>query len=268
MALMTCKKCGEEKPQSEFYFRKEHNAYRKVCKVCVIGHVKAKYAADPVAAAAAKRAAVKANPEAYKAISKRTRVKHADAIRQRKMDYYASNAERLRAEKSEYRKANPEAIQASKAKYAAANPEKLRALKAAGYARRADKARAYRERYYFENREKAVQTIQRWRAENPRKVRELSARRKASVKRATPIWFSEFDRFVVEEAYHLAVLRKEATGVSWELDHIVPLSGRTVCGLHVAGNFQLLPKPINNWKRHKFNQEQCSAPRSAMFVGV
>lgn len=34
MKSQICTKCGEEKPFSEFYFRKDNNCYRKECKKC------------------------------------------------------------------------------------------------------------------------------------------------------------------------------------------------------------------------------------------
>lgn len=91
----------------------------------------------------------------------------------------------------------------------------------------------------------------KWRKANPIKMACFSALHRAKRKQATPNWLSEWDYFVFEEAFSLRKLRFKATGFLWEVDHIIPISGKTVCGLHVWNNLQVIPATIN---RSKFNK--------------
>ena len=75
-----------------------------------------------------------------------------------------------------------------------------------------------------------------------------SARRRASELQATPKWANEF---FIEEAYALAKLRTEMTGFKWNVDHIVPLKSKKVCGLHVEFNLQVIPEKANKCKGNR-----------------
>jgi 5-methylcytosine-specific restriction endonuclease McrA len=77
-----------------------------------------------------------------------------------------------------------------------------------------------------------------------------------AIKQATPSWLSEWDQFHISEIYHLAVLRSAALGIDLHVDHIIPLRGKTACGLHVPANLQLLEARQNIRKRNSFPTEQ------------
>jgi hypothetical protein len=100
-------------------------------------------------------------------------------------------------------------------------------------------------------RKMAVERVRAWRLQNPGKKQSLHAKRRSSKKRAVPLWFSEFDAFVWNEAAELAIRRKAATGINWHVDHMIPLSARKASGLHVASNCQVIPQVLNNRKHNK-----------------
>jgi len=56
----------------------------------------------------------------------------------------------------------------------------------------------------------------------------------------------------MQEAYDLAVRRKEVTGLDWDVDHIIPLKGKTVSGLNVIDNIAVIPKAMNSAKRARY----------------
>lgn len=115
-------------------------------------------------------------------------------------------------------------------------------------------------KYYKKNTSSCSLNTMLWKKNNRERTRELNsksrknnlaslankeARRRATKKKATPSWANEF---FIQEIYHLSNLRTRTTGVSWEVDHIVPLNSKLVCGLHVENNLQVIPESYNRRK--------------------
>ena len=67
-----------------------------------------------------------------------------------------------------------------------------------------------------------------------------------------PKWLTVDDKWLLREAYGLAKLRTKMFGFVWEVDHIIPLRGKLVSGLHVPTNVQVIPKAENRRKRNHF----------------
>jgi hypothetical protein len=53
---------------------------------------------------------------------------------------------------------------------------------------------------------------------------------------------------MIKEIYALSALRTKLTGVLWHVDHILPLQGEIVSGLHTPFNMQVIPA-IENIKK-------------------
>jgi len=85
--------------------------------------------------------------------------------------------------------------------------------------------------------------------------RALNVKRRASQKQRTPLWFGEFDAFVWKEAAHLCRLRAYKTDIKWHSDHVIPLSGKLVSGLHVWNNCQVIPASMNVSKNNRYSVE-------------
>lgn len=70
-------------------------------------------------------------------------------------------------------------------------------------------------------------------------------RRRLRLRDATPKWLNKEQLAALNRIYeHCAQVSKE-TGVPHHVDHIVPLLGRGVSGLHVPWNLQILPARYN-----------------------
>jgi len=135
------------------------------------------------------------------------------------------------------------------------NKEKVRERKAE-YQRKyrvkyAEKAKQSRQNWAEKNRIKDQQYKKAWRVENKAKVNSLTRKRQAAKMLRTPKWLTEDDLWMMEEAYELAVLRTSMTGVAWHVDHIIPLQGDDVSGLHVPANLQVIPGYENIRKGNK-----------------
>ena len=79
-----------------------------------------------------------------------------------------------------------------------------------------------------------------------------TAKRRAARLKRTPKWLTEDDLWIIREIYKLAADRTKLHGFSWHVDHIVPLQGDNVSGLHTIYNLQVIPGVENSRKRNKF----------------
>ena len=90
-----------------------------------------------------------------------------------------------------------------------------------------------------------------WYNKNPHKKRIARAKYKAIHLKSTPKWLSKDHLILIEMYYKLAVYMTEVTGIKWEVDHIIPLQGQNVSGLHVPWNLRVITKAENASKCNK-----------------
>lgn len=115
-----------------------------------------------------------------------------------------------------------------------------------GYYERTREQAAKRHRQYRSaNLAKIIAKNRAWYEANKDKVRAHQVRRRLGKLLATPPWHGEFDRLVETEAYRLATLRKATLGIAWHVDHMLPIKGKRVCGLHCWQNLQVIPETLN-----------------------
>jgi 5-methylcytosine-specific restriction endonuclease McrA len=131
------------------------------------------------------------------------------------------------------------------------------------YRSRTDEKREYDREYRRKNAEKLIALKAVWRAENAEKVRQIKAgykkrhphvgaadamMRNARKRQATPTWLTEEHIRQIKEIYKAAAERR---GGPWQVDHIVPLAGKTVCGLHVPWNLRVILASENQAKGNR-----------------
>lgn len=69
---------------------------------------------------------------------------------------------------------------------------------------------------------------------------------------ATPKWLSVDHKTTISQIYQQCKKLTELTGVKHQVDHIVPLKGKTVSGLHVPWNLQILTASDNSKKKNHY----------------
>jgi hypothetical protein len=130
----------------------------------------------------------------------------------------------------------------------AANPQSLKENARRYYTMNKEKANAANKRWAADNPERALEIKRRYARNNPDKVLANVRRRQLRLRNAVPTWLTPKQHREIEAMYSLARQITDETGIPHEVDHIVPLKGKTVCGLHVPWNLQVIPMRKNRSK--------------------
>jgi hypothetical protein len=80
-----------------------------------------------------------------------------------------------------------------------------------------------------------------WRRKHPSRKNAIESVRRAACRQQTPSWADQ-DQIVMW--YEVANVLSRG-GVKFHVDHIFPLRGKDVCGLHSQDNMQVLPCHLN-----------------------
>ena len=140
--------------------------------------------------------------------------------------YRANNAQRIAGLKKEWKLKNKEHVEAKDRAYAQLHPDR-RTL-----ARR------------------------KWSVANPGKDNASKTLNSIARKKRILVWLSEDDKWMLDQAYELAALRTKMFGFAWHVDHIIPLNGRKVSGLHTPYNVQVIPWLENLRKSNRVQHGQ------------
>lgn len=201
-----------------------------------------------------------------------------------RIKWLEDNRDRLLDYKKQHRRENIVEYKATKSVWEAINSDKMKIWHSKYHQARkhSQEYKDYCAKYNSENAEVIKETRKNYRERNKQRISEDQANRYQSAKdvrkayasdyrkanqhkknawnasydlakiKRTPNWLTEDDKFLIHEIYHLATMRSKMTGISWEVDHIAPIQGKTVSGLHVPNNLQVIPAVVNNKKRNQF----------------
>jgi hypothetical protein len=100
-----------------------------------------------------------------------------------------------------------------------------------------------------ENKEKYQSYIKKWQSKNRHKLREKNMRRYVRQTQQTPTWLNKGHKAEIEGFYLFCQIFK-----GYQVDHIVPIRGKQVSGMHVPWNLQVLTAEQNRAKSNFFNE--------------
>jgi hypothetical protein len=103
-------------------------------------------------------------------------------------------------------------------------------------------------RWREENREAYRKYVKHWGEENQDKRNARTAKRRAAKLQRTPHWLTKNQLDEIETFYTAALAFRLYTGQEYHVDHIVPLQGKNVSGLHVPWNLRVI-SAIDNLKK-------------------
>lgn len=156
----------------------------------------------------------------------------------KKCQYTACNKAALRERSKRWASANRVKAQQMSKDWALRNPERVKARNQRLYQGSKEIVAARHKAWSEKNRGRLRELQRAWTRRNPAKANAWNAIRRAARVNATPSWAD------------LAAIRAfyEACPAGHHVDHVVPLRGKAVCGLHVLGNLQYLTATENHKK--------------------
>jgi 5-methylcytosine-specific restriction endonuclease McrA len=129
--------------------------------------------------------------------------------------------------------------------------EKQRIAYAKWYAKNKENQRLRSREYYASNKEATSERQKKYnKANRPIRNAQYNAYR-AGLGKATPSWLNGAQKAQITYVYSLAKEARMLSGDDYHVDHIVPLKGKDVCGLHVPWNLQVLSATENLTKGNR-----------------
>lgn len=148
-----------------------------------------------------------------------------------------------------------EAGKAAGAKYLASELGKAKIKRTSAKRKQTGKAAAYKAVRYATDpafKAKERQASLTWAKNNPGKCAAIAAKRRATKLQRTPAWLSESDYALIDAKYAMARWLGEVVGIDYHVDHVIPLNGALVSGLHTPDNLAVVRATENMRKHNKY----------------
>ena len=139
-----------------------------------------------------------------------------------------------------------------KKQYKIDNAERVKKIQQAYDAVQNPLRKEYFQQRYINKKEHILTVASAYRKANLHKNAAKEAKRRTAKLNRTPAWLTEDDHWMIEQAYELAALRTKMFRFGWEVDHVLPMQGKIVSGLHVPTNLQVIPATLNKQKNNRY----------------
>lgn len=223
MQSKVCKRCSKNKPLGDYHKTKQNlDGHKGTCKSCINSD----------------RAEWRKN--------------NKDKVSKQNKAYREANKEKVAAGKAKCYQAKKDHYDKKSKQWVKDNPEGRSEICRRYYESNKEQILAYLTAYRESNKDICRQRIKSWEVRNSDKVRAKCSRRRAAKINAQPPWLNEDQKSRITDFYKQAKDCEIITGESYHVDHIVPLQGKNICGLHVPWNLQVLPSDINLSKGNKY----------------
>lgn len=167
-------------------------------------------------------------------------------------EYYSNKKEKLLQYQNDRYRSNKEKCLQYQKEYYALNKNYYKQYRDEYFRNNPEKFKKYNKDYYINNKEKCLQYSKNYRLKNPEKVKEIRSFRRASKLQRTPGWLTNEDRKHIKWLYAFAAHLTKLKGVPYHVDHIIPLLGKNVSGLHIPSNLRVIPGIENIKKSNNF----------------
>lgn len=179
--------------------------------------------------------------------------KNKDKVRDRNKKYYADNRDAQRERGRKYREENSERVKETQKNWRDQNRD-YNSKRNKDYRDKNKESIAKRNREYrLANRDEIARKNKEWQQANRGKVNANNSKRRAARLQRTPSWTTEGDVSRIDEIYDARSLISEITGIPHHVDHIIPLQGGRVSGLHTPDNLLIVPGNENLTKYNNFD---------------
>jgi len=95
-----------------------------------------------------------------------------------------------------------------------------------------------------------------WQKRNKGTANANTRKYQAAKLKRTPEWLSDFDILKMKCFYQVAAMRSKESGESWHVDHVIPLQGKKVSGLHVPWNLTIIRGSENVKKSNRYDDDE------------
>lgn len=177
------------------------------------------------------------------------REKHAIALCAQKADYYAKNTEKVKKKVRLYRLANLDKVRERSRKWNENNKQLTQAYGIAWRKANPERAKEHYVAWKKANPDRARQHSLKWAAKHAPLYRAWAAARKAMLRHRLPAWAN---KDAIRAFYAEAERLTRTTGIRHSVDHILPLKGRKVSGLHVETNLRVITHHENCVKNNRY----------------